>query len=96
MKSFPFSAVDARYAVTHFSLFVEFFMLKWWVRPRVRAFCFLLSVVVCDIFARHWLMLPWDVCDMTSGVQRSQAEVGRSHRFVQGTTGFECYYCYML
>jgi len=33
---------------------------------------------------------------MTSGVQRSQAEVGRSHRFVQGTTGFECYYYYML
>jgi len=33
-----FSATDARYAITRFRLFVEFFALTWSLRPRVRAF----------------------------------------------------------
>jgi len=40
MKKCPLSAVDARYDVTHFRFFVEFVVLEWSVRPRVRAVLF--------------------------------------------------------
>ena len=33
-----FLGCDARYDVTYFCLFVEFFVLQWSVRPRVTAF----------------------------------------------------------
>jgi len=38
MTKFIFSAMDARYDVTYVWLFVEFFAIKWSVRPRVKAF----------------------------------------------------------
>jgi len=38
IEMFLFSAMDACDDVKDFWSFVDFFVLKWWVRPRVRAF----------------------------------------------------------
>jgi len=37
-EKYNFNAMDARYEVTCFWLFIEFSKIKWSVRPRVRAF----------------------------------------------------------